>query len=252
MPDTTLTPLDAAGPPAEARDVVAALGLGEGGRPGRPRVVAAMIASADGRTTLGDRSVGLGNPADRQLLRELRTAADAVLVGTRTLRAERYATLLDDDQRELRRAAGRPGHPVVATVSRRLDLDPASVPLFAERDVPIAVYGEADGEIASHGADVRTHRLDPLGLDGVLEHLHDVHGARSVLCEGGPSLLRELVAAGALDDLLLTVAPLLAAGDGPSVLEGAALPEPARLELRAVHRAGDHVVLHLQPSGGAA
>ncbi|HYF24643.1 MAG TPA: dihydrofolate reductase family protein, partial [Baekduia sp.] len=213
---TELTPL-APGAARSARDVVAGLRLGAGGRPGRPRVVAAMIASLDGRAAVEGRSVRLGHPADRQLLRELRTAADAVLVGTRTLAAERYANLLDDDQRELRRADGRPEHPVIATVSRKLEL-PLDVPLFAE-DVPVQVYTEADGLAPTRGADVRTARLQPLTLPGVLEHLGRERGARTVLCEGGPHLLRELVAQDGLDDLLLTVAPLLAAGDAPRVLE---------------------------------
>ncbi|WP_205698720.1 dihydrofolate reductase family protein [Conexibacter sp. SYSU D00693] len=243
-----LVPLGPAGPERAARDVVAALGLRERAVPGRPRVVAAMIASLDGRTAVEGRSVALGHPADRQLLRELRTAADAVLVGTRTLAAERYANLLDEDQVALRRAARRAPHPVMATVSRALDL-PLDVPLFAEAGVPIQVYTEHDGAPPpSPGADLAVERFDELTLPAVLEHLGSARGAQVVLCEGGPSLLRELVAQGGLDDLLLTVAPLLAAGDAPSVLEGAELDAPARLALAGVHRAGDHVVLHLRAS----
>src|SRR5512133_1228594 len=89
-----------------AQAIVAGVGLSDGGVDGRPRVAAAMIASADGRATVAGTSVGLGHPADRALLRELRTAVDAILVGTGTLRAEGYAHLLDDDQRERRAAAG--------------------------------------------------------------------------------------------------------------------------------------------------
>ena len=65
-----------------------------------------------------------------------------------------------------------------------------------------------------------------------------------MLCEGGPTLLRRLVADGGLDDLLLTVSPLLAAGAAPTILDGAPLADPARLALRDVHRADDHVFLH--------
>ena len=65
-----------------------------------------------------------------------------------------------------------------------------------------------------------------------------------MLCEGGPTLLRRLVEAGCLDDLLLTLAPMLVAGDEPPPLAGAVLDPPAGLELASVHRAGDHLVLH--------
>jgi hypothetical protein len=103
--DAGLRPLTETSTGWSARKVVRALGLRDHDA-GRPRVVAAMIASADGRVAVEGRSVGLGHPADRALLRELRTAVDAILVGTGTLRAERYANLLDDDQRAHRAAAG--------------------------------------------------------------------------------------------------------------------------------------------------
>jgi riboflavin biosynthesis pyrimidine reductase len=75
-------------------------------------------------------------------------------------------------------------------------------------------------------------------------------GVRGVLCEGGPTLLRELIAHGGLDDLLLTVAPLVVGGDAPTILAGAALPAPAALALREVHRAGEHLFLHYVPARG--
>jgi len=72
-----------------ARDVLTELGL----RGGAPRCVAVMIATLDGRAAIAGRSVALGHPADRALLRELRAQADAVLVGTGTLADERYLFL---------------------------------------------------------------------------------------------------------------------------------------------------------------
>jgi riboflavin biosynthesis pyrimidine reductase len=188
---------------------------------GRPRVVACMIGSADGRASVAGRSVALGHPADRALLRELRAAVDALLVGSRTLVAERYANLLDADHRELRVAAGLAEHPLVATISRSGQLPDA--PVVREPGVTVEVFRDAPAAV-----------LDELGR----------RGARAVLCEGGPALLREVIAAGCLDDLFLTVAPLLVAGAGPTILGGEALPEPARLPLREVQRAGDHVFLH--------
>jgi riboflavin biosynthesis pyrimidine reductase len=221
------------------RELVASLRLRDG------RVVADMVATVDGRAAVAGRSVGLGNPADRALLRELRTEADAILVGTGTLAAERYADLLDDDQRARRVAAGRTPHPVVVTVSRGLDLPVDEAPIFDEPGVPILAYGEEGaGAPPAVGADFEhVLRPAPLTLTTVLADLR-ARGLRGVLCEGGPTLLRRLVAERALDDLLLTVAPLLAAGDALTILEGGGLADPARLALRGVHRAGDHVFLH--------
>lgn len=245
MPGDGLRPLSDSGADRSAREVVRALGLRAAGPGDRPRVVAAMIASVDGRAAVAGRSVGLGHPADRALLRELRTAVDAILVGSRTLRAERYANLLDPDQRAHRAAEGLEPAPIVATVARALDV-PVEAPLFAEPQARVQVYTEAAGEVAGRGAQVQVQRFAPgeLSLPAVLGHLAGERGVRVVLCEGGPTLLRELAAAGCLDDLLLTVAPLLVAGDAPSVLGGATLDPPSPLALRDVHRADDHVVLH--------
>lgn len=207
-------------------------GLARDGREGR--VIAVMIESADGRTAVEGRSVGLGHPADRELLRTVRAGADAILVGARTLAAERYATLLDDP-------AGR--HPVVATVSRTLDLD-LSVPLLAEPDVPVAVYTASEGELSSPGAALAVHRLEPFSLRGVVEHLRAEYGARTISCEGGPALLRELLAEDLVDDVLLTIAPVLVAGASPTLLSGPALEPVRALALQAVHRADDHLFLH--------
>jgi riboflavin biosynthesis pyrimidine reductase len=245
--DATLRPLADTSTGWSARKVVRALGLRESSGPdaGRPRVVASMIASADGRTAVKGRSVGLGHPADRALLRELRTAVDAILVGTATLRAERYANLLDADQRESRIAAGLEPEPVVATVSRRLDL-PTDIPLLAEPTARVQVYTEVEGEVPTQGAWVAAHRFEAGGLTmpAILEHLRRERGVRAILCEGGPTLLRELVAADCIDDLLLTLSPMLVAGEAPPALRGAELEPPAALTLRDVHRADDHLFLH--------
>ncbi|MES1192734.1 MAG: dihydrofolate reductase family protein, partial [Solirubrobacterales bacterium] len=230
-----------------ARDLVAGLGLDAPlAADARPRIVADMVATVDGRAAVQGRSVALGHPADRALLRELRTAADAILVGSGTLAAERYANLLDDEQRARRVAEGRSPHPLVVTLSRQLTLS-RDVPLFDEPGVPIVVFTHAAEEVVAPvlGADldvVRVAAEEPL-LASALAAL-GARGVRSVLCEGGPTLLRQLVADAALDDLLLTVSPLLAAGAAPTILDGAPFAEPARLALREVHRADDHVFLH--------
>ena len=244
--------LEPAGPPTTAAAFAAELGVQDAaGRDGRPRVVAAMIGAADGRATVKGGAGGLGSPADRDVLRELRTACDALLVGPGTLIAEGYATVLDAPQRERRLARGLPVEPLVATISRRGDPGLAAVPLFAEPGVRLQVYTEADpAPDLDRGAQVDVHRVAPgtLSTAVALEHLYAERGVRSVLCEGGPTLLRELVAADLVDDIVLTVAPLLVAGDGRSILHGPVLDPPVRLTLRAVLRAEDHLFLHYVPA----
>jgi riboflavin biosynthesis pyrimidine reductase len=243
----SLQPLDPAGPSRAAAAVVSDLRLREPFRrpAARPRVMAAMIASADGRAALDGRAGGLGHPADRDLLRELRAAVDAVLVGSATLRTERYANLLDPAQRARRIAAGLPPQPLVATVSRRLGV-PVDIGLFAEPEARVHVYSEVSGTVAGRGAEVTVHRLGDgrLDLRSVLRHLGTELGAATVLCEGGPTLLGRIVTERCLDDLMLTVAPMLVAGEEPTTLAGPALRPPVGLHLESVLRADHHLVLH--------
>ena len=245
MPDP-LQPLLPGAAPRAAAAVVRDLGLrDESSLPadGRPRVVGIMIASVDGRAAVDGRSGPLGHPSDRDLLRSVREEVDAVLVGPGTLRAEGYANLLDPDQRARRRAGGRPGLPDVATISRSLDV-PTEVGLFAEAEAVVRVYTTRAGAVAARGATVHVHAMGDPSPRATLEHLRAEAGVRAVACEGGPTLLRALVADGCLDDLLLTVAPLLVAGDEVRPLEGPSLLPPATLALEQVLRAGDHLVLH--------
>ena len=205
-----------------------------------------MIASADGRVAVEGRSVGLGHPADRALLRELRTAVDAILVGTGTLRAERYANLLDDEQRAHRAAAGLEPEPIVATISRRLDL-PGDIPLLAEPTARVQVYTEAEGEVPSQGAWVAVQRFEP----GQLTHARDprapahrarrahdpVRGRPDAAARAGRRRLRRRPDADPRPD----------ARRGRRADAAERRPRvdpPAGLALRDIHRADDHLFLH--------
>jgi riboflavin biosynthesis pyrimidine reductase len=249
MADPELARLDPAGPATTAAAYCRELGLWDDPGSGRrPRVVAAMVGSADGRATVHGSASGLGSPADRSMLRELRTAADALLVGPSTLIAERYATVLDAHQRERRTARGRAPEPLVATISRRLDPRLADVPLLAEPQTRMLVLTESEAPLASAGADLEVARFAPGALTGraALEHLAGA-GARVVLTEGGPSLLHALIAEGLVDDLVLTLAPALVAGEGRSVLHGPVFDPPVALRLADVLRGEDHLFLRYVP-----
>lgn len=248
---TALQELGPVGGPSGAADLVERMGLwDDDGRGDRPRVVAAMIGAADGRATVDGRAGGLGSPADRSVLRELRTAADALLVGSATLIAEGYATLLDPPQQEARLARGRPREPVMATISRGLDPRLFDVPLFAEEGQRLLVCTESPDAIPPHAADVEVLRMEAgtLSAAACLRRLRADAGARVVVSEGGPTLLHELLAEGLVDDLVLTVAPALVAGDGRSVINGPVFDPPLALELRDVLRGEDHLFLHYVPA----
>lgn len=239
--------LAAGGDAVGAVELIEQLGLSNAAGEGkRPRLVAAMIASADGRAAVDGRAGGLGGPADRAVLRELRCNVDAILIGPTTLIDERYSTLLDADHRERRIAAGLPAEPIAVTISRRLNPQIAEPELFAQQGQRIVVYTESDGPIEARGAELNVARSEPgeLTLAGCLEDLYANHGVRTLLSEGGPTLLRALAAEDLIDDFIFTVSPLLVAGSAPTLLSGEAFEPPIGLALENVWRSDSFLFLH--------
>ena len=208
--------------PADDVDLAEDYGVARRPLPDRPWVVANMIASVDGSAAVHGRTSGLGGPADRLVFHMLRACADVVVAGAATVRTERY--------RPIREPRPTP----IAVISRSLSLD-WSMPLFTDAPARTIILtceaaeperrrhaaGFADVVVAGGGA------VEPaLALAALAARGHEV-----VLCEGGPSLLAQLVEASVLDELCLTVSPLLAGGDGPRIVTGATLVAPTRLSL---------------------
>jgi len=179
---------------------------------GREVLLLNMVTSADGHTTVEGRSRGIqGGPGDRALFHALRAHADAILVGTATMRAENYgAWIRDENGWAMRRAAGLERPPFGATMTRRGDV-PWDVPLFAA-DVTVVVYSGVDLKVPDHvQAEVQVVVLEGLDPAAVVADLR-ARGARSILCEGGATLNAALLRAGQVDELELVIAPQLVGG----------------------------------------
>jgi riboflavin biosynthesis pyrimidine reductase len=197
------------------------LGVERTGVAGRCWVMANMVGGLDGTAALGGRVGALSGETDAHLFRRLRSIADVVLVGAETVRRERYGPVrLGDDLRLARQAAGRPPVPPLAVVTRSLRLD-WTAPVFADADpsAPPLVLTSADADparvaVARGHADVivaGAQRVEPPTALDLLARL----GHRVVLCEGGPRLLGEFVDAGLLDEMCLTLAPLMGGDELP-------------------------------------
>jgi len=206
--------------------------------PDRPWVLVNMVASIDGAIAVDGRSGGLSSAADKVVFHTLRALADVVLVGAGTVRAEDYGPVrLDPDDVARRQAEGRPPHPLLAVVSGRLALDP-DARLFADPEArPLLLTGSHTGpgqqrvfaELAEI-AQVGHARVEPRQA---LRELHE-RGARIVVCEGGPTLNGELLARSLVDELCLTVAPVLVGGTAPRAIDGPQRPEPMGMLLDRV------------------
>jgi riboflavin biosynthesis pyrimidine reductase len=206
-------------------------------RPGRPAawVRANMVASADGAATAKGTSGGISSEGDREIFFLLRGLADVVVVGAQTVRVEGYGPArARPGWAPLR--AGRPPVPPIAVITGRLDLDLSS-PLFtaapAGARTIVITTGAAPPqqlELAHECADVVVAGSRHVDLALAIAALSE-RGLRRVLTEGGPHLLGQLVAADLLDELCLTVSPLLAGGEDMRITAGALLDEPRRLRL---------------------
>jgi len=209
----------------------------------RPFVFLNMVASADGRAAIEGRTRALGSETDTLLLGELRALADAVLIGSGTLRAEGYGRLVGNAERVARREAeGRAATPTAVLLSRSLDL-PWDAGLFAAAAQPVLVYTASAGEPPDVAAPVEVVRLPEPTPAAALRDLRG-RGMRALLCEGGPTLNRALLAAGVVDELFLTLSPLLAGNTvAPRIVEGEDLPEPVALALEWVLHHDDELYL---------
>jgi riboflavin biosynthesis pyrimidine reductase len=172
----------------------------------RPWLGLSMITSLDGSTAVGGLSGGLGNDGDRAVFRALRRAADVVLVGARTVVTERYRTPSKRGQR-----IG------VVTASGRVD---PGTDLFSSGSGFLVM--PEDGAEGPPGVAVVRAGLGAVDLAAALAQLDEVApGVQLVQAEGGPRLNAALLEAGCVDELDLTIAPVIAGGTGSRVIAGA-------------------------------
>ncbi|MCL2583830.1 MAG: pyrimidine reductase family protein [Streptosporangiales bacterium] len=210
------------------------------GPPGR-WLRANMVTSADGAATVDGLSGGLSSPGDRRVFWTLRGLADVILVGAGTTRAEGYRPTRDkhDLWGPLGLRKGRPAAPPIAVVSRSLELDPAA-PFIA------GAPGDARTIVITCASAPASRREALSAVADVIvagEHLVDLpeavsalaaRGLGQILCEGGPHLLGQLAGAGLLDELCLTISPVLAGPGAPGVVSGAPFGAARRLRLSGV------------------
>jgi riboflavin biosynthesis pyrimidine reductase len=245
-----LEPLHPPGPPAPVAELLARVRPRERAGDARPFTYVNMIATADGRAAIEGRTHTLGDEADLEMLLELRTLADAVLVGTGTLDAEGYDELVRaPDRRARRAAAGQAETPAAVLLARRGDL-PWDARLFAAAGQPVLVYtGESVAPPAGVAAPVEVVVLDDPSPRAMLADLRR-RGVRALLCEGGPRLNRALLEAGVVDELFLTLAPLLTGDETePAIVAGGRLAVPATLAVQWVLRHGDELFLRYAVRG---
>jgi riboflavin-specific deaminase-like protein len=212
--------------PDEAETTVAEqlaeLDLKDLAHPERPYLILNFATTLDGRAAIDGHSGPIGSETDTEMLQRLRTRVDAVMIGAGTMRAERYGRMVSDPQlRAYRERTGLAHDPLGVIVSNRLEL-PWDAGLFTDGGGRVVIFTASDEDPPDTATPVTIVRhADGVELDEALTWLLRERGIRSVLCEGGPTLHGRLREGGLVDELFLTIAPKVAGGEGPRILEGA-------------------------------
>ena len=191
--------------------------------------------TVDGGTALDGTSGSLGGAADHEIFTTIRSFADVIVVGAATMRAEQYGpALLDEPRRRARLERGQTPVPAIAVVTRSAGLD-WNAPFFTKAEVPPLIVTVAGAPEPPAGvAEVLVAETDgqvdfSLALDRLVER-----GYRNVLVEGGPTINGEFAAIGGIDELCLTISPLLVVGSSRRIFAGADLAAATRLTLASV------------------
>jgi len=201
-----------------------------------PLLYANFVQSIDGVVSLGSvhspaPEISGHSPADRFVMALLRAAADGVLVGAGTMRdtalpwtAQSVFPQLAPDFARLRAGLEKPADPrlILLTASGEIDV---GHPALAAGAMVLTTDAGASKLASSLPPECELHVLPGEGEIDMTEALQLVgsQGLRYVLSEAGPTVTGQLVEAGLLDELFLTIAPVFAGGgngDGSGLLEG--------------------------------
>lgn len=213
-----------------------------------------MVAGLDGTASVGGRVGSLSTAPDQALFRRMRQIADVVLVGAETVRREGYGPVhLTEEAQAQRRQQGQSPTPPLAVVSRSLAFD------WTAKAFTDAPEDARTHLITCEAADPR-HRAEAEEFATVivagggsvepalaLQALAEL-GRRVVLCEGGPTWLGELVAADRLDELCLSISPIMGGDPLPVSVTppGAGL---ATFELKGAMAEDDTLFLRYERAG---
>ena len=203
----------------------------------RPFVTANFAITADGRiSTRKFTPSDFSSRTDKRRLVKIRAACDAVLIGARTLASDTMTLGIPGvrGKKPLRVIVSNSGR--IAQTLRVFQSPGAPIVIFTTRKMPV----RTQKALLIHG-DIFIHPTPTVDLALVLAILRADYGVKRLVCEGGGTLLRSFAAADLLDEIHLTLCPLIFGGSGAPTLTGMAgkfLPKSTQLRLVEMRRAG--------------
>jgi riboflavin-specific deaminase-like protein len=208
---------------------------------GKPYTVINAVSTLDGRAALEGKSSTIGSAADRVIMRNIRCAFDAVLVGAGTLRAENLDLAVPQRLAQKRREKGLREQPLSIILIGLLPL-PKRRRLYEQQGLvilgPKRVQAEHLPAAAAFRALPERKGSGRVDIRGVLRILEEEFGVGCLLVEGGPTVNRSFLSGGHVDELFLTLAPRISGdGDAPNIVAGPeAFPDKVReTKLVSVH-----------------
>lgn len=217
---------------------------------GNPYVACNFISTLDGRATVRGSTAALGFHTDARVVMRMRTFADAVVIGAGTMRVERYDRMLPVPRlRGYREQIGLPADPLTVIVTHSMDL-PWDAGLFTEGAGEVLLVTSSTAEPPRTATSVEVLRHDTsVDFNALVVHLHRERGVNTVLCEGGPTVLNEILKANLADDLFLTLNPVLV-GDPERALMAGTLDTPVGADLSWVLEAEGELFTRWQLNRG--
>ncbi len=195
-------------------------------RRARPYVLINMVSSLDGKAVVEGKASSIGSKTDRAIMRNLRTRADAVMIGAGTLRAEKLTLAVPDDLSQERARSGFKPQPLAIVVTTSGDIPLSQHLLNAFPDNLLIFASPAIQRSRLMDLSRQAYVEISPNLKVALNILKERYAIRTLLVEGGPSLNHALISDGLVDEIFLTLSPKLLGGKGSTTLtivEGLAL-----------------------------
>lgn len=191
----------------------------------RPYLFINMVSSTDGKIVMDNNAAGLGSPVDQSLMGRIRENAEAVIIGSSTLRAEKHVHF--------------PDHLLRAVVTKSGDL-PMKSDFFAQTPSRAHVFAphgldEQKRKAICEVADMHLVGEEEVDVKKAVEILRQKFNITRLLGEGGAVFNASLFQAGIVDELFLTFAPKIRGGaDIHTIVEGDPLPKDRIVQLLLV------------------
>ena len=205
----------------------------------RPYTFINVAMTADGKIdTFERKGAAISSRRDKQRVDELRAAADAVLVGGRTLLEEQpKLTVKNDALREMRISQGRSPNPIKVGVVTVADI-PKDSDFIKVGDSRLVIFTTSQTsntqieQLRALGIEVFVDELPRVDLNKMMLTLKKI-GVDHLMVEGGGTINFELIQLGLVDELLIYIAPMIFGGaHAPTLADGTGIPREKAMQMK--------------------